>query len=422
LKAKRVRYTTKDAVEQLLLVLRAEYAHALHEGAGPVTATTITSGTVLGGAAADKAASLSNQLTLTVTGTNLTSRSRGATARAASAPAKDETKLSLSLTNQVQVPGPAEKILQSIQAVTEMRQGMIYLRPATAYLRSSYPATTLNVNESVGWQNQLERQAWRAIPGIGHIVDRAGAGRLKELRELDKQSWQNVNRIRLAGAGRANYVLAKDDVGNWYVKQYAADPSNIIHSAKNLALFSAGSAFGQPLSLLSSSETDRVTAGSPFNAQFAKAAANYLTQTTNSWHRLTNALQGGAFTNEIASAWTLAGFTGSNLDTLAQTAFAPAVHKKLDDAINAGHAKLKQASDEALARSADAAILDVLGALKRYHDTVRPKLNLGDNSRLARQTFTTELRHLLDDAIAERTSALDRFAAAIEVIQTGTSK
>ena len=41
------------------------------------------------------------------------------------------------------------------------------------------------------------------------------------LGEIDKQFWQNINRVRVAGAGATNYVVAKDDIGNWYVKRYS---------------------------------------------------------------------------------------------------------------------------------------------------------------------------------------------------------
>src|SRR5204863_4745278 len=61
---------------------------------------------------------------------------------------------------------------------------------------------------------------------------------------IDKQFWQSVNQVRVAGAGNTNYAIAKDDVGNWYVKDYGSDPKDIINSAKNLAMFSAGPALG----------------------------------------------------------------------------------------------------------------------------------------------------------------------------------
>lgn len=61
--------------------------------------------------------------------------------------------------------------------------------------------------------------------------------------EIDKQYWQTVNSVKVNGAGRTNYVVTKDDIGNWYVKGYSADPQDIIKGAQSLALFSMGGHF-----------------------------------------------------------------------------------------------------------------------------------------------------------------------------------
>ena len=58
--------------------------------------------------------------------------------------------------------------------------------------------------------------------------------------EIDKQFWQNINSVRVAGAGKTNYVIAKDDIGNWYIKRYSSDPEDIIKSAQKLAMFNLG--------------------------------------------------------------------------------------------------------------------------------------------------------------------------------------
>ena len=58
--------------------------------------------------------------------------------------------------------------------------------------------------------------------------------------DIDKQNWQTINRVKVKGTGQTNYVLVKDDIGNWYVKNYSAKPDKIIESTKNLLLFSAG--------------------------------------------------------------------------------------------------------------------------------------------------------------------------------------
>jgi hypothetical protein len=134
----------------------------------------------------------------------------------------------------------ADKFLAAIQAATDLRAGMIYLRPAGSYLRSSFTASTALDDQSQGWHNMLEQQAWRATPIIPGLWHKWQPGNSAIISELDKQSWQNINRIRVAGMYKVNYVLAKDDIGNWYVKGLSDDPTNVFSSMFGLAQYAAG--------------------------------------------------------------------------------------------------------------------------------------------------------------------------------------
>jgi hypothetical protein len=73
--------------------------------------------------------------------------------------------------------------------------------------------------------------------------------------ELEKIYWQSVNKVTVSGGGKTNYVIAKDDVGNWYVKAYSSDPESVIKSATSLAMFSAGK--GMNVNLLRRMELQR---------------------------------------------------------------------------------------------------------------------------------------------------------------------
>lgn len=120
-----------------------------------------------------------------------------------------------------------------------------FIRPASAYLRTSFAATGLQDNTGFAWQNRLARHAWRGFPLIGEAAANFGdEDRLEILAQVDKQFWQNINRVKVAGAGNTNYAIIKDDIGNWSVKSYSADPKDIIASAKGLALFNIGAAMG----------------------------------------------------------------------------------------------------------------------------------------------------------------------------------
>lgn len=130
----------------------------------------------------------------------------------------------------------ADRIEAALREAYQQRARMVYLRPAGAYLRNSNPFTQLQRDSGATWSNMLEKHALRQTPfRIGTSRDER-----RVIQEFDKQFWQNVNTVRVAGAGVTNYVVAKDDVGNWYIKGYSSDPKTIIQGAKSLALFAAG--------------------------------------------------------------------------------------------------------------------------------------------------------------------------------------
>lgn len=141
----------------------------------------------------------------------------------------------------------SEEIQKALEKLLEYRATKVAIRPSLAALRSSSAASTLQGNpETVGWQNLLLRSAERGLPIIGERFANDGMNPLKwpegqrrrlMAAEIDKQYWQNINNVRVSGAGRTNYVIVKDDVGNWYVKQYSSNPEKIIKAARNLALF-----------------------------------------------------------------------------------------------------------------------------------------------------------------------------------------
>lgn len=125
------------------------------------------------------------------------------------------------------------------------RSGMVHIRPASVFLRNSYPATILQQDPTAGfWRNMLTDHAWHQLPFFEYFYGKKHAEEIEINKTIDKQFWQSVNQVRVSGVGRTNYAIAKDDVGNWYVKSYSSNPTDIIQSAKSLAMFSAGSAMG----------------------------------------------------------------------------------------------------------------------------------------------------------------------------------
>lgn len=130
----------------------------------------------------------------------------------------------------------ADRAAAALAESYRQRADMVYLRPAMAYLRTSFTATTLQDNR-LAWRNLLAEHGFRT--GVPFLPELIAAQKAKVTEELDKQFWHNINRVRVAGAGDTNYAIVKDDLGNWYVKNYSTNVDDIIESAQNLGLFAA---------------------------------------------------------------------------------------------------------------------------------------------------------------------------------------
>jgi hypothetical protein len=141
----------------------------------------------------------------------------------------------------------AQDLAAAIHLAEMYRSDMVYIRPPAAYLRTSNVATILQQGGAdTAWHNLLAHQAARSVPLAGEALDHImnGTPDYEAIHHIDQQFWQNINTVRVAGSGITNYVITKDDIGNWYVKNYAGDPKPIIDAAKSVALYNAGSAIG----------------------------------------------------------------------------------------------------------------------------------------------------------------------------------
>lgn len=129
-----------------------------------------------------------------------------------------------------------DRIKEAQTLVARYRSGALYLRPATSYLRNSYPAAALQPGASRSTANLLWPASLRTEPEEAVLQSM-----------VDKQFWQNVNRVVVNGGGDVNYAVTKDDIGNWYVKGYSSDSEAIVKSMKNVALFATSAGARQTL-------------------------------------------------------------------------------------------------------------------------------------------------------------------------------
>jgi hypothetical protein len=148
----------------------------------------------------------------------------------------------------------------AIGTIELFRARLAKVRPAGAILRTTTPITDLQDNEddsSPSRQNMLIGLVKEAVPFSDLISDPAHYFENRQKNQislfLDKVSWQPINHIKVEGAGSTNYVLVKDDLGNWYVKQYVADPEVIFAAASTVLTSQVGGAAGAAASAVKSS-------------------------------------------------------------------------------------------------------------------------------------------------------------------------
>lgn len=405
--------TAKDAAEQLIMLLRAERIKLLRSEVSRTSATNVTDAVI---GATGSTTNSSAKLTTKLTSGGLAS-TNVLTTRFEKTNDNSTVEANVKLTTTLTEASPADKLLQAIEAATEIRSGMIYLRPASSYLRSSYPASTLNRNDGQRWENMLQRHALRQTPFIGARLsgERTAAGRAAL--ELDRQSWQSVNHIRVAGAGAANYVVAKDDVGNWYVKSFSANPSNSFRTIRNLAMFSAGNAFGSRLPIRAADGSSTANTNLLLNKQANVALEKYRVATTNTFFKLLASL--GAVTNDVRTAWKESNITTNGKPVLDELKLEEGF-RSVEKIAESERTEVNKAKADEEAAAADRATLSVLRALKRYHASLRTSVQskvTDERDRAeALQKLILSIRNRIDTVIREREDALNRYEAALDVI------
>jgi hypothetical protein len=137
------------------------------------------------------------------------------------------------------------QLAMALAAARKEREDNVFLRPTSTYLRAANAATMFQTDPSLRWKNMLIENATETVRSL---IDRQDKQKFDLVRaDLDKTYWQNINTVKVAGAGSTNFVVAKDDVGNWYVKAMGSNPEAMVKAAKNLALFNMGSGFDTDL-------------------------------------------------------------------------------------------------------------------------------------------------------------------------------
>jgi archaellum component FlaC len=326
--------------------------------------------------------------------------------------------------------GRSPKLQEALKAAWDLRSELIYLRPSGAYLRSSYPTTALQKNPSLEWNNLIAQNTIRNLPIISPLYrfmlflcparwceDDVSARTIRTQAEIDKQYWQNINKIRLTGGGYTNYVVAKDDIGNWYVKEVATDPEDIIKAAKSLATFGLGNAANIPL-VVKAGKNSEAAQSSLLEGEDKKSKVHLVFQRYKSEYDkaglatvedLKKDLAPGGMRENISSGW--AG--NANLETVRgrlNVALEQA-GKHLDSAL----ATLKSLSTED-STEATLGVISSLNAIRRFHSQLRSNIrefNLGPVTSEALLPVNDVSLNRLEAIIKQRQAAIRQYETSV---------
>jgi hypothetical protein len=320
----------------------------------------------------------------------------------------------------------AKEIAEALAEARKKREGMIFIRPAMAYLRTSFPATSLQSNPNLTWDNMLGGHMMRSIPFGPQMDEFLNLDAKRDARitaEIDKQFWQNINRVRVAGGGFTNYAVVKDDIGNWYVKGYSANPEDVIKSAKNLAMFAAGAEAGANL-LHGAGSDEKVGEGkvaedgagwSGLERVFAEYQDNYTKQTLDDYSRVKDMLKSPKLEDQIRKSWRqnkdITLNVADNTFEQLNTQLAGAVETHLKPVRKKLKQKVKTAPEQA------SLILEALGALRRFHNRLVSGIK-GLNLAGQGLTEASEGSGLVEEAVLESQRGRRAEAGAVNAVKS----
>ena len=230
---------------------------------------------------------------------------------------------------------------------------------------------------------------------------------------------------------RVNYAVTKDDVGNWYVKSYGANASNIYQSAINLGAYASGGAFAPALlqSAKTMASSPAATATGPTNttpsapvAPFQKQFDSVMLEYTNGvWAAFTSLTQDlSMVSNKISSEW------ARNPAVQAASAISNALFMRLTN-LNFGmdiQAASKQAkTNDPVATDTQARLLlkKLLDAEKQTFDNIAASGSDTNVVKTAQASAEKIVRTFITEQADKRREILDKCTTSLGVVQKGLS-
>lgn len=113
----------------------------------------------------------------------------------------------------------------------------------SVYLRDSAPTSLLNM---YAWDdamavNKGEGRGWFDIGGaLAQGAQFDGDVRADRVRALEQHFadhyWSTINTVTASGEGEVGMALIKDDIGNWNLKNFSSDPTELVKAYKEVGL------------------------------------------------------------------------------------------------------------------------------------------------------------------------------------------
>ncbi len=300
----------------------------------------------------------------------------------------------------------------------ERRASLIRIRPASAFLRTSYPSTALQGDPGLGWSNRLESQGFRSVPILGSVLGFLVPDQFPDeaiQAGIDKQFWQNVNRVRVAGTGKSNFVITKDDIGNWYVKSYEADPDEVMKSALGLATLAGDHrASSDALRPLFGRPTESAGVGSTLDRLSVRQEREYLEAVAETLFELREQLRVDGHADRARQ--TLAKATGIEPDAAPWREELGAATSYLDDALLAASNPIDLDNESKDDDQAIGYVVESLEGILRFHhaldevlqrhaddaartwEAARQETEVARASRIAAQQLAEDRKQAADSA------------------------
>ena len=337
----------------------------------------------------------------------------------------------------------AQNIEQAMKAAYDHRAGMVHIRPALAFLRSSYPATALQEEPPLHRKNMLFENAWKSTAIFGDAISWLGndGESYKIQAQIDKQFWHNVNTIRLNAGGDTNYVVMKDDIGNWTVKNYSADPGDIIRSAKNLAMFALGSGMGQ--NLLAPNQvtnidgvpgTGNVPEGNQLTGEESRDQQKNPTLLSRQFEKF-KALHAKQSQEQLQNIQTLTREIKEKIETRWNSEEVGKIISDLSPILETSqdsHLSVLPDQSNIAEGERGSAILDRLNGIKRFHNQAKGDIAKKGNAQdkdsdkkiyiKANRLMTSVVKNELLKILGQRQSTVSEFKTQVTVLQDSVSR